>query len=791
MASRMMKFKAKRSPLQVAMLAMILALVCCFFFSAVPTQWFASKVHYDQGLGAPLWVGPTYSVYLPTDWIEWGWRLADYPPLKDAVKTMTFLGYGAAGLGMSTALIFLFLLKEKPEGLDELHGSAAWANTEEVDSTGFFPTKDHMVDGAMVGSVMLDKKGEVIHPMHPDFKQRYSKIMEWRRAGIRVCKVQKRNNDGVPQVKMNKKFIKRVEFLRADDPTHILAFAPTRSGKGVGLVLPTLLTWRHSVIVNDIKGENWALSSGFRRAAGQYAIKFEPACQDGSTACWNPLDEIRAYTPNDVQDAQSMMMMVCDPKGEGLEDHWAKTSWEFLSGLALHMRYAGGPNGCIAGMASYLGDPLWQDEKQMYLNMQNYEHDKLGTAGWLDTEGRPTRTHPMIANAAKTMLNKEDKERGSVLSTAKSFLSLYLDPIIAKNTSRSDFLVRDLMNSDKPVSLYFIVQPGDLERMVPLSRLFWAMVIRRNATDMHFAGGTSVQGYKHRLLMLIDELPALKKLSVLQEGLGYIAGYGIKCYLICQDLIQLEDAYGDKQTIVAGCHTRIGYAPNTQETAEKLSSLTGKTTIIEENHSDSRDAWGWKAGNVSISTNKTERALMTPGEFMSLSPEDMVLFVAGRQPIYGRKIKYYEDKTMLGRAKMKAPVKTDVIRLSASETITENRAATVAAASAELTQTQEAMMAKATENRERWLKAFVASAGGESTAAPVAASPNSSPDATGSESAGDASTVRAGAAIAGTEKRRSIYGNQSAEMSEADRAKLRLIVDETRLVEKVAAFAVF
>lgn len=780
MTSRMLKFKAKRSPLQVAMLAMMMALACWFMLSAVPTQWFAAKMHYDKGLGEALWVGASFSVYFPTDWIEWGFRLADYPPLKDAVKTMMFMGYGAGAIGMSSALIFLFALKEKPGGLDELHGSAAWANTEEVDSTGFFPTRGRQVDGAMVGSVMLDKRGEVIHPMHPDFKSRYTKIEEWHRVGVRICKKQKRNKDGVPEVKLNKKFVKKVELLRADDPTHILAFAPTRSGKGVGLVLPTLLTWRHSVIVNDIKGENWALSAGFRRAAGQYAIKFEPACQDGSTACWNPLDEIRAFTPNDVQDAQAMMMMVCDPKGEGLEDHWAKTSWEFLSGLALHMRYAGGKNASIAGMASYLGDPEWQDEKQMYLNMKNFEHDKTGDAGWLDTMNKPTRTHPMIANAATTMLNKEEKERGSVLSTAKSFLSLYLDPIIAKNTSHSDFLVRDLMNSDKPVSLYFVVQPGDLDRMVPLSRLFWAMVIRRNAADMHFAGGTSVQGFKHRLLLLIDELPALKKLSVLQEGLGYIAGYGLKCYLICQDLIQLEEAYGEKQTIVAGCHTRIAYAPNTQETANKLSEMTGKTTVIEENHSNSRDSWGWKAGNVSISTNKTERALMTPGEFSSLSPEDMVLFVAGRNPIYGRKIKYFEDKTMLGRAKMPVPKKSDVIRFSPTQTHAEHQAA---AASAEIdgesSKIREAMMAKATENRARWAQKFSASV----TAFGATSGANGSVT-TGGDNTAAAATVEKG-------KPRSKYADRNTEMTEADRAKMQSIVAEHGLVERVAAFNVF
>lgn len=685
MASQMAKFKAERSPLQNAILAMVLALLCWFLLSAVPTQWFAWKMNYDRELGEPLWIGHTYAAYMPTDWVLWGWKWADYAPMRGLVDTMMFLGLGSAGLGMGSALLFLMLLGRQSTGMDELHGSAHWADATEVDATGFLSSKTRKVDGAMVGSVLLDKNHMVIHPLHPKFGQRYQPLMGWKDPGswrqwLKMCNdrgeacvsesvarlmggAHLRDKDGVPRWAVRKAIVKQIELLRADDPTHILAFAPTRSGKGVGLVLPTLLTWRHSVLINDIKGENWALTAGFRRAAGQITMKFEPACLDGSSCCWNPLDEIRLFTPMDVQDAQGMMMMVCDPKGEGLEDHWAKTSWEFLTGLALHLAYTG-EQGNLAGMASYLGDPRWEDEKQMYLIMGQTEHDPEGKAGWIDTGGLPTKIHPAIANAAKTMLNKEDKERGSVLSTAKSFLSLYLDPVVAANTSKSNFLVRDLMNSDKPVSLYFVVQPADLERMVPLSRLFWAMVIRRNAADMHFAGGSSVQGYKHRLLLLIDELPALKKLSVLQEGLGYIAGYGLKCYLICQDLIQLRDAYGDKQTIVAGCKTRIAYAPNTQETADELAKMTGKTTIIEETASKSRDSWGWKAGNVSLSTSKTERDLMTSSEFMALNPDDMVLFVAGSAPIYGRKIKYYEDPVMLQRAKMPAPEKSDVLRVA-------------------------------------------------------------------------------------------------------------------------------
>ncbi|MGS0741099.1 type IV secretory system conjugative DNA transfer family protein [Glaciimonas sp. GG7] len=557
---------------------------------------------------------------------------------------------------MLCGVCYVFMLARKKAGMDDLHGSAHWASVKEVDATGFYPTNERQVDGAIIGSVMVDSKNAIIHPMHPKYHRRYRSVME----GPIFQRRQQRDKDGVPKVALST-IVKQVKLLRDDNPAHILAFAPTRSGKGVGLILPTLYTWRHSVLINDIKNENWALTSGFRQAAGQTVIRFEPACLDGSAARWNPLDEIRIFTDMDVQDAQSIMNMVCDPKGEGLEDHWAKTSWEFLTGLALHLRYEG-KTATMAGMAQYLGDPRWEDEKQMYTTMLQTQHDPEGKTHWLDTDNNRTSIHPAVANAAKTMLNKEDKERTSVLSTAKSFLSLYLDPVVARNTATSDFLVRDLMNSDKPVSCYYVVQPADLERMTSLSRLFYAMVIRRNAADMQFAGGAPVQSYKHRLLLVIDELPSLRKLTVLQEALGYMAGYGMKCYLICQDIIQLEDAYGDKQTIVAGCHVRISYAPNTSETAEKLAAMTGKTTITEEKRSTSFKQMGVDTGNVSVSEDKTGRELMTSAEFLALSREDMVIFVAGSAPIYGRKIKYYEDKAMNARSKIPAPAKSDILR---------------------------------------------------------------------------------------------------------------------------------
>jgi type IV secretion system protein VirD4 len=365
-----------------------------------------------------------------------------------------------------------------------------------------------------------------------------------------------------------------------------------------------------------------------------------------------------------VADAQMIMSMACDPKGEGLDDYFDKAGYEFLTAVALHVRYSLDTDGSLAGAAGFLGDPGWDSDKQMYNVMINTAHDPEGVMNWRDTQGKPTKTHPMIANAAKTMLNKEDKDRSGVLSTAKSLLSLYLDPIVAKNTCCSDFLVRDLMTGEKAVSLYYVVSPADMERLVPLTRLFYALFIRRNAADMEFKDGRSVANYTHSLLMIIDEAASLRKLPILQEALGYVAGYGIRLFMLVQDITQVEELYGDKQSFDSGAETRIVYAPNKIETAEKLARMSGKTTITEENASNSRDIIGIKAGSVSISTSKTGRDLLTADEFLALHDQDVVVFVKGQPPIYGRKAFYYESLELIGRASMPAPKVSDRLRVA-------------------------------------------------------------------------------------------------------------------------------
>ncbi|WP_304350876.1 type IV secretory system conjugative DNA transfer family protein [Comamonas testosteroni] len=775
--SKLLNYTSRRSPLQNALIAFAVVIVGMVLVGAIPTQWWAGKYNYDIRLGEGLIRAKGYVLYLPWNWVLWGWKYGDVPALKSNVQTMLLIAaFSEIGMMIAGGLLS-YRLARYTKGMEGLHGTAHFAEYQDVDKTGFVDTGKFKAQGVVVGSVMLDWRGKIIHPHHPKYAQRYQPVMlrqGWK-SGFRS--IHKRDKHGRLMYQPKKSVVKKVKIMRDGGNTHLFAFCPTRSGKGVGMVIPTLLTWRHSVMVNDPKGEAYALTSGFRKSCGQSIIKFEPACTDGTGARWNPLAEIRTFTLHDVADAQMIMAMACDPKGKGLDDYFDKAGYEFLTALALHIRYTAkdGNEGSLAGCASYLGDPNWDTDKQMYSEMMSAEHDPEGKMEWVDSFGKPTKTHPMIANSAKTMMNKEDKDRSGVLSTAKSLLSLYLDPIVANNTNRADFLVRDLMTGEKPVSLYFVVKPNDMERMTPLTRLFYAIFIRRNAAEMAFGGGSSVANYTHQMLMVIDEATSLQKLPILQEALGYVAGYGIRMFFLVQDIVQIEELYGDKQSFDSGAESRVAYAPNKVETAEKLARMTGKTTVVEESANKSQNMFGIKGGNVSVNNTKTARDLMTADEIMALHDQDLILFVKGQPPIYGRKAFYYENPVLLGRAAMDSPARSDVLRVSAATPAAEELIV-----GNEATQTPRDKWAAGREAmRDRIAEAMTTPRQSSSSDTPHDEKKGTSAQAAGEEKPPPASTTR------------SRYATQVRVISDEERKQVEDLVATVGVVEKVMAVSAF
>jgi type IV secretion system protein VirD4 len=544
------------------------------------TQWTAWRLGFQPQLGTSWFDLGTLPVYPPPAFFWWWYFFDAYAP-------HIFLeGAGIAASGGFAAIavaIGMSVWRAREAKNAETYGSARWANTDEVRAAGLLGP-----DGVVLGRL-----------------------------------------DG--------------EYLRHDGPEHVLCFAPTRSGKGVGLVVPSLLTWPGSAIVHDIKGENWQLTAGLRERFGRVLL-FDPT--NAESAAYNPLLEVRRGEW-EVRDVQNVADVLVDPEGS-LErrNHWEKTSHSLLVGAILHVLYAE-EHKTLAGVASFLSDPRRPIETTLVAMM---------TTAHLGKEG----THPVVASAARELLNKSDNERSGVLSTAMSFLGLYRDPVVAQVTRRCDWRIADIAAGEKPSTLYLVVPPSDISRTKPLIRLILNQIGRRLTEDL------KATDQRHRVLLMLDEFPALGRLDFFESALAFMAGYRLKSFLIAQSLNQIEKAYGANNSILDNCHVRVSFASNDERTAKRVSDALGTATEMRamKNYAGHRlSPW---LGHLMVSRQETARPLMTPGEVMQLPPEDEIVMVAGVPPIRGKKARYFEDRRLAERilappkpAKAKPALKPD------------------------------------------------------------------------------------------------------------------------------------
>jgi len=527
------------------------------------TEWTAWRLGFQPQLGTPWFILFGIPVYQPPLFFWWWFAYDAYAPDIFAEG-----GYIAASGGILSVVVAIAMSvwRAREARNAETYGSARWATLKEIKAAGLVGP-----DGVVLGRLQQD-------------------------------------------------------YLRHDGPEHVLCFAPTRSGKGVGLVVPTLLTWPGSAIVHDIKGENWQLTAGFRSRFGRVLL-FDPT--NARSAAYNPLLEVRRGEW-EVRDVQNIADILVDPEGS-LEkrNHWEKTSHALLVGAILHVLYAE-PDKTLAGVAAFLSDPRRPIESTLAAMMRT---PHLGEAG----------VHPVVASAARELLNKSDNERSGVVSTAMSFLGLYRDPVVAEVTHRCDWRIADLVEGEQPTTLYLVVPPSDISRTKPLIRLILNQIGRRLTEDLQ------ARNHRHRLLMMLDEFPALGRLDFFESALAFMAGYGIKSFLIAQSLNQIEKAYGPNNSILDNCHVRVSFATNDERTAKRVSDALGTATEMRamKNYAGSRlSPW---LGHLMVSRSETARPLLTPGEMMQLPPADEIVMVSGIHPVRAKKARYYEDARFQGR----------------------------------------------------------------------------------------------------------------------------------------------
>jgi len=526
------------------------------------TQWTASALGYQPELGAPWLIIGDHRLYPPPAFFWWWFTYDAYAP-RIFLKGAAIAVSG--GLLSIVVAITMAVWRARETGKSSAFGTARWAIPREV-----------------------------------------------RAAGLQ-------GPDGVILGQLNK------AYLRHDGPEHVLCFAPTRSGKGVGLVVPSLLTWPGSAIVHDIKGENWTLTAGFRATFGKVLL-FDPT--NPASSAYNPLLEIRRGV-FEVRDVQNVADILVDPEGSlDKRNHWEKTSHSLLVGTILHVLYAE-PDKTLAGVAAFLSDPQRTIEQTL---------DAMMATPHLGADG----PHPVVASAARELKNKSDNERSGVLSTAMTFLGLYRDPTVAQVTRRCDWRIADLVDGG-PCTLYLVVPPSDISRTKPLVRLLLNQIGRRLTEQLDGAAG------RQRVLLMLDEFPALGRLDFFESALAFMAGYGLKAFLIAQSLNQIERAYGSNNAILDNCHVRVCFAANDERTAKRISEALGTATEARamRNYAGHRlSPW---LGHLMVSKAESPRALLTPGEIMQLPVDEEIVMLAGVAPIRARKARYFKDPRLSRR----------------------------------------------------------------------------------------------------------------------------------------------
>lgn len=576
-----------RAKVCVLLAAVALAILVGSFVGA--TQYTAARLSYHPRLGPPAVAVGGARVYAPWAWIRWAQKFEERVPNVFAMAQA--INYGGALAAMALFLVAVSAFKGAPDSTT--HGSARWARKKDLRRAGLLEPC----------GVVLCQTSDASYSSKPGGASGLRWTM--RRAG---------------------------RLVRHDGPEHVFVFAPTRSGKGIGIVIPTLLSWSRSVVVYDIKRELWAATAGWRRRFS-HCWRFEPTAMD--SVRFNPLFEIRRG-PSEVKDAQNVADILVDPQGGSEKrDHWQQTAHTLLVGAILHVLYAEADKS-LGGVAAFLADPL-RPQDAILERMLNTRHTSDGP-------------HSVVARVAREMLNKSENELSGVFSTAMTCLALYADPIVARNTSRSDFRIADLMNLESPVSLYLVVPPSDIDRTRPLIRLMLNQIGRRLTERLEFKG----TAYRHKLLMLLDEFPSLGRLAFFEGELPYLAGYGIKCFLIAQSLNQIEKAYGANNAILDNCHIRVTYNALDERTAERISDLLGQATIRkgEGNRITGGGAWPFKRSHAG---EELGRPLMMPDEILRLPFDEALLMVGGLPPYHAKKIMYYLDARFRDRAWLKPP----------------------------------------------------------------------------------------------------------------------------------------
>lgn len=462
-------------------------------------------------------------------------------------------------------------------------------------------------------------------------RARFAGLVELARRGFL-----RDRGDGIVIGRMNGR------LLRLSGQQFVILAAPTRSGKGVGVVVPNLLDYRESAVVLDIKQENFDLTSGWRRSIGQEVYLFNPFAEDHRTHRWNPLTYVSPDPASRISDLQAIAAMLY-PDGEEKDRFWSSQARNAFVAFSLYLfetrdarQHEGAPAdslpcptlGAVLRLASGDGGEL-----KPYLQ------------GLMAEPGIGDHTRTAFAG----LLSQADVTFASIIGTFREPLNAWLNPVLDAATSGDDFRLDEVRR--KPMTIYVGIQPNKLAESRLLVNLFFSQLINVNTRELP----RNDPGLRHQCLLLMDEFTSIGRVDIISRAVAYMAGYNLRLLPIIQSMAQLDAVYGKElsRTIITNHALQIIFAPREQQDANDYSEMLGYRTIKRRARTRSHGG----PGHVSDNEVLERRALMLPQELKAMGPEKQIILYEGlANPVLCRKIRYYKDGYFTRRLKPKVEI---------------------------------------------------------------------------------------------------------------------------------------
>ncbi|NYZ62410.1 type IV secretory system conjugative DNA transfer family protein [Luteimonas sp. SJ-16] len=551
--------------------------------AALATLVLALAALYLSGYLLLLFLGLDTAALGMTTWVTYA-KVAQHPqvaPYAWRIWTAGGLGFGLMLLVWAAVVVMLFKLRSHRN----LHGRARFAGMLDLANKGMLKTAD---TGIVVGQ-------------------------------------------------MNGKLI------RLSGQQFVILAAPTRSGKGVGIVIPNLLDYRESAVVLDIKQENFDLTSGWRRSIGHEIYLFNPFAEDRRTHRWNPLTYVTDDPAFRVSDLQSIAAMLY-PDADDKDKFWVSQSRNAFLAFALYLfearddqRRQGAPETLI--QTPTLGGIL---------------RVSSGDGGELKPYLQTLAQAPFLGAQSRTafagLLSQADVTFASIIGSFREPLNPFLNPVLDAATSGDDFDLRDVRR--KRMTIYVGIQPNKLAESRLIVNLFFSQLINVNTKVLP----QNDPSLKHQCLLLMDEFTAIGRVDIIAKAVAYMAGYNLRLLPIIQSMAQLDAVYGKElsRTIITNHALQIIYAPREQQDANDYSEMLGYTTVRRRSRTRSHGA----GRGVSDNEVLEKRALMLPQELKAMGPEkEIVIYEGLAHPVLCRKIRYFKDGYFTRRLLEKVEVK--------------------------------------------------------------------------------------------------------------------------------------